>query len=687
MTKLRLFAAASAAALLVSACGGDSASSPSPAPSPSPSPSPPSPTCTTAGATYSVVVSTVVVGRVAGAVVAGCTGPLRDVVWTQTSGPPVTLLSARTQAISFEPTTAGAHVFSVSFTDASNVARTATATINVSAGATPAVVIRSDQAVRMGGSVSLRAWPALGSGQTQTWTQTGGPTVTLDATDPNRIIFTAPTVANDTALTFRVTRTSGGSTDSDDAYVLVEQYAQAPSDPNGTGAYVFSDMHVSRVYAYKSTSPYAGVLVNCTFNAQLQWTSASTNLCPLSTLPFLHTTTGGNVPTVAQIMDRVIVSHDWMGRAFEDLLTANAGNTDLLRLFNGVTAVLIGAHVRPSFYYALTGAIHLDADNFWRTADERDLIDESPDYRSSYDRDLQYSSLWRYSANNQSIFLPFSATSRISRDTSYLLQESAWLMYHELSHASDFMPVSARGALNSSRSAWDNIYPRYSSRQLTSDQLATFYPLNSAVLKALAQIKYVTGPVSGSTLVNGIPYSTLRTLTPNDVASAFSQDVATDDYAHSSTREDAAMLNEELLMARNHGWRRDFAISDKVSDTSTGSTVIVRWGQRGRAGADALKPRVSFNASQLVPWLGSAAADTLPAPLQMRPGESWTANLVLPAPLNPAAQALRAPVMATDADRLLLRRALVRQVIGMPATTAMGHQAANERWLQRVPRP
>ena len=53
---------------------------------------------------------------------------------------------------------------------------------------------------------------------------------------------------------------------------------------------------------------------------------------------------------------------------------------------------------------------------------------------------------------NQNIFLPFSATSRIPRDLGYLLQESGWLMYHELAHASDFVPVSVRGTLNPSLS-------------------------------------------------------------------------------------------------------------------------------------------------------------------------------------------------------------------------------------------
>ncbi len=676
------------AALLVAGCGGeDSASTGTPPP---PAAINPSPTCTSAAQTFSLVAdAAVAVGRTAGAVVAGCTGALSNVSWQQTAGPAVTLLSAKSQAISFDPPAAGSYSFSVSFVDAANTARTATATINVATPATPvAVVARSDQAVRAGGKASVRAWPAPANGEALTWTQTAGPAVTLDTSDPNRIIFTAPSVTQDTALVFRVTRAAGSVIDSDDVMVLVEAYPQAPS---GVDAYIFSDMHVSRVHPYKAAGPYAGVLVNCTFNANLQYTGAGANTCPLGTLPLLHTTTGGNVPTVAQIMDRVLVSHDWMGKNFEDLLLANQDKTDLLRLFNGVTAIVIGAHVRPSFYYALTGAIHLDADNFWLTADERDVIDEAPDFRSAFDRDLQYSGAWRYANSmNQNIFVPFSPTSRISRDLGYLLQEAGWLMYHELGHASDFVPVSVRGALNSSSPLWNNIAPRYTSAQLPSDQLASQYPLTSAQMKALAEIKFTTGPVSDTTPVNGIPYATLRSYSPNDVAGFFAADRATDEYNYTTTREDIAMTFEEVMMVRNHNWRRDFAITDKITATTTSGTLTVRWGQRGRVGDVTIKPRAQFVVGQLAPWVLQAdpgAVANLPAPIAMRPGESWDANRVLPAP--PAglatAQAFMGPRLSTELEQMLLRRAVSRQLIGI-AGPALQHWMPNERALQRLSR-
>jgi hypothetical protein len=682
-----------AATALAAGCGGGSDS---PAPAPAPPPIAPSPTCTTPGQGFSVVAdAAAAVGRTAGAVIAGCSGPLRDVTWQQTAGPAVTLQSARTQAISFDPPSAGVYAFNVSFTDAGGAPQVSTAAITVATPPAPvSVMARGDQAVRAGGQASIRAWPAASGSETLTWRQIAGPVVTLDTADPNRIIFTAPSVARDTALVFRVTRTNGGTTGFDDVTVLVEAYTQAPSDPSGSGPYIFSDIHVSRVYPYKSApaNTYAGSLVNCTFNAQLQFSGAGANLCPLSTLPFLHQATAGNVPTVAQIMDRVLVSHDWMGRNFEAFLQANVDKTDLLRLFNGVTAIVIGAHVRPSYYYAVTGAIYLDADNFWLTADERDVIDEAADYRSDFDRDLQYSGVWRYANSaNENIFLPFEATSRISRDIAYLLQESAWLLYHELGHASDFLPVSARGALNTALSAWGNIAPRFQSGQLPSDLMTAQYPLLSAEMKALAEIQFVTGPVSDTTLVNGIPYSTLKTYTPAQAAGFFAPDRATDEYNYSTKREDITMTFEEVMMSRNHNWRRDVAFTDKATATSTSDTLIVRWGQRGRVGEPSIKPRAEFAVSQLAPWVLQAdpnAVTSLPAPIPMRQGESWKANLVVPAPPGGMASAMAfgGTKLSPEQDRLLLRRALSRQLIGVSGP-AMTHSTPNERLLKRLRAP
>ena len=329
----------------------------------------------------------------------------------------------------------------------------------------------------------------------------------------------------------------------------------------------------------------------------MQYTGTGANTCPLATLPFLHTTTSGNVPTVAQIMDRVLVSHDWMGRNFEDLLLANQDKTDLLRLFNGVTAIVIGAHVRPSFYYALTGAIHLDADNFWlhgrRARCHRRGAGLPLGFRPR-PAVLRCCGATRTARIRTSschfrprrAFRATSATCCRRRAGSCI---TSWRT-HRIScrcrcaadsNPSQFALGQHRGTVHECRSC----------RRTGS---AAQYPLTSAQMKALAEVKFMTGPVSDTTLVNGIPYSTLRAYSPNDVAGFFAADRATDEYNYTTTREDIAMTFEEVMMVRNHGWRRDFAITDKITATSTSSTLTVRWGQRGRVGDATIKPRAQY---------------------------------------------------------------------------------------------
>jgi hypothetical protein len=615
-------ARAAVTALLVgglASCGGGAGSEPAPPPATG--------LCATGVAFGTVTLAQARVGKNAAAAVLGCSGAIGAPRWTQTAGPAVTLLSDKTQTISFDPPAAGSYGFNVAFTDPSGTARTQAVALDVAAG-TSLLTLRASHSVRMGGHASVRAWPAAGTSvQSITWTQLEGPPVTLNTSDPHVAIFTAPSVGSDTAIRLRATlTTTGGATDSDEVMVLIERHAQAD-----TGA-LWAGEHVSRVYPYQNGSPYANDLVPCTYAAGQR----NDNLCPLSRLPFLAQQNGGAPPTVEQVMDRVLVSHDWLGRNFETFLRTQDAQGDFRRMLMSTTAIVLGAQVRPSFYYAATGAIYLDGDNFWLTPAERDTVSEMPDFRSDFDRDLAYSGVWRYVQNNQSIFVFFDPRARVTRDATALLHEAGWLMYHELGHAVDFMPPSQYGALNSSLSAWGNIAPRYSAGQLASDALSAQFPLTSAAMRGLAQVKFFGASAD----------ATQRAYTPNQVASFFGGDIATDEYNYSTTREDAAMTLEELLMSRRLGIQRDMAITDKITAATTGGTLIVRWGQRGRVGSSTIKPRARALAQALVPWFNASEVDNLPAPLPMRAGESWNANLALPAP--PRVAPREAPLLTRE---------------------------------------
>jgi hypothetical protein len=601
------FVRAAAAVLVVgllASCGGGGGSEPVP---------PATGLCATGVAFGTVTRAQAGVGKNAAAAVLGCSGAIAAPQWTQTAGPTVALLSDKTQTISFDPPAAGSYAFNVAFTDPAGTARTQAVAVDV-AGGTSLLTLRASHSVRMGGNASVRAWPAAGTTvQSITWTQLEGPPVALNTSDPYVAIFTAPTVGSDTAIRLRATLTTpSGATDSDEVMVLVERHVQASA-----GA-LWAGEHVSRVYPYRTGSPYANDLVPCTYEAAQR----NDTLCPLSRLPFLAQQNGGAPPTVEQVMDRALVSHDWLGRNFETFLRTQDAQGDFRRMLMSTTAIVLGTQVRPSFYYAATGAIYLDADNFWLTPAERDTVSEVPDFRSDFDRDLAYSGVWRYVQNNQSIFVFFDPRARVARDAGYLLYDAGWLMYHELGHALDFMPPSQYGALDSGLSAWGNIAPRYGAGQLASNTLATQFPLTSAVMRGLAQVKFFGATAD----------ATQRGYTPDQVAGFFSADIATDEYNYSTIYEDAAMTLEELLMSRRLGFQRDVAITDKIDAATTGSMLIVRWGQRGRVGSGTLKPRARALAQALVPWFDANEVDNLPAPLPMRAGESWSANLALPAP-------------------------------------------------------
>jgi hypothetical protein len=642
---------------VLAACGGGGGGDEIPPVTPSPPVSPTVSVCAGTERFGVYATATATLGKNAAATVASCvsTGAIVSPQWTQTAGPSVTLLSDKTQTISFEPPSATTYGFRVSFIDPDGVPRTQNVSINATGTVDPSrLILRASQSVRAGGNVSVRAWPQSGGSPAITWEQIEGPAVTLDVRDPRVALFKAPIVTRDTVIRLRATATVAGASKTDEALVLVERYQQAAeSDQNAT----WGGGHVSRVYAYNALSPYASVLVPCIYEANQQGGGANYNLCSLQRLPFLAQEVGAGIPTVEQVMNRVVVSHDWLGRNFENFLRTQDTNGDFRRMLKSVTGIVLGVQVRPSFYYAGTGAIYLDGDNFWLTPEERDTVNEAPDFRSNFGDALNYNGLWRYVQNGQSIFQYFDPEQRVTRDTAYLLRESGWLMYHELVHALDFMPPSAYGSLDNARGVWDNIYPRFNTRQLTSDTVPARFPLTSGVMPGLGQVKF-----QGATAT-----TQQSAYTPAQVGAFFAADIATDEYAYSTPREDVAMTLEEMLMSHRRGIRRDVAMVDKITASTTAATNFVRWGQRGRVGDAAIKPRVRAIAAELTPWVDQAAIDALAPPLQMRAGDTWSGNLVLPAPTG--SQKTSAQPM-TKAERYLLKREIERslhnQHIGVP---------------------
>ena len=543
---------------------------------------------------------------------------ITDIKWTQTSGPVTVFLANTSKVIAFTPSIAGEYQFEVSFNnngESQQLSHYLTVLDEVSV-----INARLDHAVLEQNNVSLRAEISADIAiDSISWEQLSEEKVTFIENGLS-VNFEAPSVDKDTLLTFEVKGTANGILVSDTVTILVED-----SDLIKNNAY-FKDRKAS-TFPYDNTGPYAQDIVNCVYSNQL------TSSCPLEKLPLIaHQSL---TPTVEDIMSRVVVSHQWMGDRFRDFLLHNDNNNDFKNLLRATTAIVISYDVRPSFYWAATGAIYLDPKNFWLSPDERDTINESPDYRASFGRELQFTMPWRYIKDNDYATDYPSETIRITRNENDGLYRLASLLYHELAHANDFFPKTEWFIHDQSSRVLDAAL----STNFESDNLAIAYPLFGDEIYALAQVSF-----SGETAT-----SFQKSYLPSDIKDFFKIEVANDYYNYSSPREDYAMLFEELMMQTRYQVLRDTAVTNLPSGENTSiRDYIVAWGQRGRIGETNIKDRVEFVTKRILPEFESVMIiANLPPPIAMIEGDDWLDNLSI----SPTVTGKDSNVKAMNADK------------------------------------
>ena len=530
---------------------------------------------------------------------------LSKINWLQTAGENITLLAKNTKVIAFTPNTPGDYSFMVSFSVNGGASQTLSQSITISETANK-IAARLSHAVLSDNKVSLRTTLSASIvASTLQWRQVSGPQVNFS--EPNTqgnltVYFNAPQVNKDTLLNFEVSASDGEKTFTDHVAILVE-----PAPAIASNAYF--DERVARTFPYNSNTPYAQSLVNCTYSNTLS------SSCTLANLPLLAQE---NISlSVNNIMDRVVVSHQWMGDRFKDFLVNNDDNNDFKRLLRATTAIVISYDIRPSFYWAATGAIYLDAENFWLTPQERDTINEAPDFRTHFGNDLQFSMPWRYVKDNQYANRYFSKEQRVTRTSNDGFYRLASLLYHELAHANDFFPSTEWFTHNEQT----RILDAATNTSFESDKLSISLPLQSQKMRDLAQVSF-----SGETA-----NTTQNSYQPVDIKAFFSPDTANDFYAYSSLFEDYAMLFEEFMMQNRFQVFRDVAITNNpTGDNISAQDYIVTWGQRGRIGEENIKPRVAFSASRVLPEFDSNSALTIvPKPIDMTEGKDWLENLAI----------------------------------------------------------
>ncbi|NRD73892.1 hypothetical protein HQQ94_11725 [Shewanella sp. VB17] len=525
--------------------------------------------------------------------------------WQQLSGSPIILASVKSPVLAFQLAEAGNYAFSVNI-KSSDLNHTETIELTAYDATFPHLNIRSAHQVVEGNNVSFRIDP-MGSNKDRfpsniTWCISSGPELTLDTTNIKRPQFIAPNVATDSISILRATGTLSGKEISGEVLALITNEVEITSQ--------YFDQPIAKTFAYRETSPYAKAIQTCVYSNQLA------SPCTLAKLPLL-----GQVAETLNndmILDRVLVSHQWMGDNFATFIATMDPNSDFANLLRSVTAIVISYDIRPSFYWVLTGAIYLDPSDLWLLAEERDSINEAADFRSDFSHELDFIMPWRYVKDNVNVTYTAPRSTRTNRTLAEMFPDFSALLYHELAHANDFFPSTFYADLNmDNQTLQDHYQRRVDTSELISDQMTAQFPILSHEMLSLATVSF-KGLAATSVQKNYLA---------SDITHFFSNDVTNDYYAYSSSREDMAMLFEEAMMSYRYGIVRDIGVTDRPENPSA-DTIIVDWGQRGRISQNSLQDKAAFVIDNIFPNLnGTDLISSLPKPISMKQGNSWSENL------------------------------------------------------------
>ncbi|MEW6989901.1 hypothetical protein AADZ91_04340 [Colwelliaceae bacterium 6441] len=556
---------------------------------------------------------------------------ISNVLWTQIAGESVEFYAKNSKVIGFTPLQAGEYSFQVAYTENGSAEKTLTLDFTVQ-NEKSLLSARLGHAVAEGNGVSLISYSTLSDDgnlvarDSLRWEQKEGASVTFTESNTDgevAVFFDAPNVDKDQLLQFTVSGTVNGETVSDDIAILVENSDIEVETNNQQAPF---NNRIADVFLYNPNSAAGQKLIDCVYSNKARYSASCTfNQTPL----IAHVS---ETPSVDDIMDRVIVSHQWMGDQFKKFLeTYDNEHNDFKNLLRATTAIVLSYDVRPSFYHPYTGAIYLDPSDLWETPAQRDTINQAPDYRASFGNELQFEMPWRYVKNNEyaNYYSPISL--RLERELSASLYDFAALLYHELAHANDYFPSESWNTVVRADSLLTTVNSLFNNQAIQSDALQRALPLDDG---------WATGEQNEMTKLGQVRFQNpdliteeQKAYTKEDVANLFKTEGAPQFYSYSSTREDYAILFDGFMMKARYGIHRDVAVSDQNYSS-------VAWGQRGREGESWIKPRVQFVAERVLPEFTeiTEVIDNLPAPIPFDINKTWNGNLVMAEQAQPSSK-------------------------------------------------
>ena len=383
---------------------------------------------------------------------------------------------------------------------------------------------------------------------------------------------------------------------------------------------------------YRGTSPWAAVLPGCAVVAE------PFTACTLETLPFIAQVT--DAPTVDDVLDRTLVTHEWMGERFERLL--REAPEELVRLFGATTSVSIGSTVRPSNYWIATGAVQLDPADLWLTLDEKSNVAVDEDFRAPFARALAFRNEWAQRLDGRPIGARIGLEDRRERAFEDIVLPFASVAYHELAHANDFLPPGEAAGLDASLRPLDAL-SAVADRWL-STRLVAEAPLESLILARLARVRFL----------GEVPTASEAAIGPTVAGAAMDGDGAVLFYGYSTVHEDFATLVEAALMKVRHDVDTHVGFTAVPPDPEAVrcADLAVGWGARNRLGDAAVNVRAGLAVAALFPddlALRDAVAGALGTQEPMAPGTNWCENVggARPGP-EPVPEPMNVPARSFD---------------------------------------
>ena len=400
----------------------------------------------------------------------------------------------------------------------------------------------------------------------------------------------------------------------------VEATSVETGTPQGLGDFGLGDddsplprndvREVDAVYPYRADSPWAESLARCALAEEFE------TVCPLTELPFIAQATP--TPSVEDVLDRLLVTHDWMGERFEEAL--RRAPEGLVQLFAPTTSITIGSTVRPSYYTGLTGGVRLDPEYLWQTVEEKATVSIEDDPRTPFQALLDFRDVSVRLVGRELAYEYFPLDDRSERTFEQSRKLLLTLLYHELAHANDFLPPGTAEGIDDSLKPFEALDAN--AERWLSPRLQAQYPQASTLLPRLAEIRF-----RGEQ-----PTPEEAALEAGAVGAEFANDGGLDFYSYLTIREDFAQLFEAAMMKAIFDVDMHYAFTNLPADPEDFGCdeLLVGWGERNRLGDPAVAERAGWAVASI--YGPSAAVDDFVAARSgtaepMEPGTDFCTNL------------------------------------------------------------